>query len=102
MHGCIIIVPNFLPPIIRENINKFNAPHGDEPTEPPREWNIQPPEVPLKSRTLTPKASPVISDIMGRINHRAIDNGGVDVYTPYYTLKYTSVSVPDPYKISSK
>ena len=45
----------------------------DEPTEPPIEWNIQPPEYP-------PKNIPVVSSITGIINHHAIDNGDVDVH----------------------
>ena len=47
--------------------------------EPPREWNIQPPAAHFKSRNSPPKTSPVISAIMGRMNHYAIDNGDVKV-----------------------
>ena len=28
-----------LPPILRRNINQSNSLHGEEPKEPPREWN---------------------------------------------------------------
>ena len=33
----IICGPNFLPPILRRNMNKFNVLHGDKPTDSPRE-----------------------------------------------------------------
>ena len=62
-------------------MNQFNAPHGDEPKEPPRECNSQPLEAHFKSRTSPSKTNPVVSDIMGIINHRAIDNGDVKVPT---------------------
>ena len=60
-------------------MNQFNALHGDQTTEPPRDCNRQPPEVYFKSRTSSHKTSPVVSDIMGRLNYHAIDNGDVGV-----------------------
>ena len=41
--ACIICGPKSLPPSLRRMMNKFNALHRDEPKEPPREWNRQPP-----------------------------------------------------------
>ena len=35
-YSCIIRGPNFLPPILRRNINHFNALHGEELNETPR------------------------------------------------------------------
>ena len=58
-------------------MDQFNEIHGDKPDEPPREWNIQHPEVHFKSCTSAPNTTPVVSDIMGRINHHAVHNGGV-------------------------
>ena len=76
----IIRGPNFSPPIFRIKKNQFNTLHGDEPTETPREWNIQPTIYHFKSSTSTPKTIPVVSDIIGRLNHHAIDNGNVEVH----------------------
>ena len=41
--ACIIRSPKFLSPSLGRKMNHYNAIHGDEPNEPPREWNIQPP-----------------------------------------------------------
>ena len=35
--ACIIRDPKYLPPSLRRNMNQFNALHGDEPKDPPRE-----------------------------------------------------------------
>ena len=78
--ACIIRGPKFLPPSLRININQFNALHGEEPNEPPIEWNSQPPAARFKSRTSTPNTSPVVSAIMGIIHNNSIDNGGVEVH----------------------
>ena len=40
--ACIIRGPEFFPPNLRRNMNQFNSLHVDEPTDPPREWNIKP------------------------------------------------------------
>ena len=61
-------------------MNQFNALHGDEPTDTSRKRNKQFPSVLFKYRTSSTKTSPVVSDIMGRLNHHAVDNGGVEVY----------------------
>ena len=60
-------------------MNQFNTLHGEEPTDPPREWNIQPQAAHFKSRTSPLKISPMGSAIMGRINHYDIDNGDIEV-----------------------
>ena len=75
----------------------FNSLRGNEPTEPPRERNSQPTEVHFKYCTSPPKTSPVVWAIVGRINHRAVDNGYVEIYPSYYPFESTSDSVPDPY-----
>ena len=75
--ACIIRSHKFLPPSLRINMNQYNTFRGDEATEPPREWNIQPAEAHLISSTSPPKTSPVVSDIIGIPNNHAIAN--VDV-----------------------
>ena len=70
-------------------MNQCNALHGDEPNEPPREWNSQPPEARYKSRTPLQKTNPAISDIIGRLNHCAIDNGDIKVHNSYFQLSLT-------------
>ena len=77
-------------------MNQFNDVHGKEPNELPREWNIQPPEAQFKSRTYPPKTSPVLSDIMGRLYHNAIDNSDVEVHPSDFPVEFNSKSVPDP------
>ena len=72
MHGT-----NFIPPSPRINMIQFNALHNNEPTDTPRECNIQPPAVYIKSQTSSPKIIPVISSIMGRLNHHYIGNDDV-------------------------
>ena len=94
--ACIIRGPKFLPPIIRRNINQFNALHGEEPNKPPIECNSQPLSDHIKSRTYPPKARPVVSSIMGRLNHHAIDNVDVEVHPSDFPVELNSESVPDP------
>ena len=65
-------------------MDQFNAIHGNERTNAPREWNIQPPAVHFKSRTSPTKTCPVISDITSRISHHDIDNGYVKVHPSEY------------------
>ena len=76
-YACIISGPKFLPPSLKIKMNQFNGLYGEEPNEPPREWNRKPPASHFKYRTYTPKTSPLISDITEIINHHIIDN--VDV-----------------------
>ena len=75
---------------------QFNDLHGEEPNELTREWNIQPPEAHIKSRTSTTKTSPVVSVITGRINHHVIDNDDVEVQPSYFPVESNSESVPYP------
>ena len=77
-------------------MNRYNSLHGEEPNEPPRECRSKPPAAYLKSRTSPSNTSPVVSAIMGRLNHRAIDNGDVKTPTPYFPVKFNFESVPDP------
>ena len=63
--SCIIRGPKFLPPSLRRKMNPFNALHGDEPKEPPRECNSQPPTAHFKSRSSPSRTNPVVSAIMG-------------------------------------
>ena len=95
--ACIIRRPKFLPPSLGRKMNKFNSLHGDEPTDPPRDWNIQPLAAHFKSSTSPPKTNPVVSAIMGRLNHHAICNVDVEVYHSYFPFEYNSKSVPYPY-----
>ena len=84
------------------NINQFNLLHGDEQSETPIEWNIQPLSVSFKSLGPHPKTSPVVSAIMVIPNHRSVDNGDVEVYTSYYSLEYPFDSFPVPYNTPIK
>ena len=77
-------------------MNQFNALHGDEPNEPPREWSIQPPADHFKYRNSHSKTSPVVSVIMGRLNHHAINNGDVKSHTSDFPVEFNSESVPYP------
>ena len=94
---CIILGPKFLPPSLRRKINQFNSLHGDEPKEPPREWNIKPPADHFKYRNSPSITNSVISAIMGKLNHHAIDNGDVKIPTSEFPVESKSESVPDPY-----
>ena len=76
-------------------MNKFNALYGEEPNEPPREWNRQPPADHFKSMNSPPNTSPVVSEIMGRFDHNAIDNGDVEVQPSDFPVEFNYESVPD-------
>ena len=41
-------------------MNQFNALHGDNPTEPPQEWNNQPPAAHFKYIASAPKLSTML------------------------------------------
>ena len=77
-------------------MNQFNALHGDEPTDIPRELNIQPPSAHFKSSTSPHKTSPVVPSILGILTHHSIDNGDFWVHPSYFPAVYNSVSVTDP------
>ena len=94
--ACIIRGPKFLPPSLRIKINRFNALHGEKTNEPPIGWNIKPPADHFKFRTSPPKTSPVVSAIMGRLNHHVLDNGDFEVQSSELSVEYSSESVPDP------
>ena len=79
--ACIIRGPKFLPPSLRKKINQFNSLQGDETKEPPRERNSQYPEAHFKYRSSASITNPVISAIMGKLNHHAIDNSDVKIPT---------------------
>ena len=88
--------PKLTPTSLRKDMNQFNTLHGKEQNEPPRDWNSQPPESHFKYRTSPTNTSPVVSYIMGRPNHHAIDNGDVGVYPSEFPVEFNSESVPDP------
>ena len=100
--ACIIRGPKLLPQSIRRNMNQFNALHGDEPKEPPREWNSQPMSVNFKSSTSPLRTNRVVSTIMGEINHHAIDNDDVKFSTSDVPVESNYESVPDPDNIPIK
>ena len=77
-------------------MKQLNALHGDETNEPPREWNSQPPVDHFKSGNSLSKTNPVISAIMGRLNHHVIDNDDVKVPTSELPIESHYESVPDP------
>ena len=77
-------------------MNQLNAFHIDKLTDPPRDYNSQPPELHFKSWTCPPKTNYVVSSVMGRINHHSIDSSDVEVHPSEYPFKSTSEYVPDP------
>ena len=93
--ACIIHGPKSLPPIIIIKANKLNALHDYEPNDPPREWNGQPPADHFKSRTSPTKTNTVVSAIIGRLNHHAINNGDVDVHPSGFSAEFNPESVTD-------
>ena len=94
--ACIIRGPKFLSPSLIRNINQFNALHGEEPNEPPREWNSQHPAGQLKPRNPLPNTIPVVSAITRILNHNSIDNGDVEVCLSDFPVEFNPESVPDP------
>ena len=46
---------------------------------------------------LPPNTSPVVSANTRRLNHHAIDKGGVGVDPSEYPVEFNSISIPDPY-----
>ena len=94
--ACIIHGPKFLPPSLRRKTNQFNTIHCDKPEEQPREWNSQPPSAHFKSRSSPSINNPVISDIMGKLNHHAIYNSDVKIPTSDVPVESNYDSVPDP------
>ena len=78
-------------------MNQFNALYGDYPNEPPRECNSQPPAANFKSRTSPSKTNPVLSAVMGKLNHHAIHNSDVKIPTSEFPVESNSESAPDPY-----
>ena len=93
--ACIIRGPKFLPPSIRRYMNILNTLHGNEPTEKPIDLKNQPPSDHLEPRTSPPKTNPVVSDIMGILNHHTIDNGYVEVQTSEFSVESNYESVLD-------
>ena len=47
----------------------------------------------LQSRSSTSRTNPVVSDIMGKLNHHAIDNSDI---TSEFPVESSYDSVPDP------
>ena len=81
-------------------MNQFNALHGDKPKEPPRECNSQLPSSPFKYRSSPSRTYPVVSAIMGKLDHHAIDNGDITSDVPVES-SYDSVPYPDTTPIKS-
>ena len=67
---------------------------------PPREWNSHSPEAHFKSRSSPSRTNPVVSVIMGKLNHPAIDNGDITSDVPVES-SYESVPYPDTTPIKS-
>ena len=81
---------------------QLNSLHGEEPTYPPRECNIQDPFSQFKYRTSSPKTSPEVSTIMVRFNHHALDNGDVELCPSEFPVLSYSEYVPYPYNTPIK
>ena len=77
-------------------MNQFNALHDDEPKEPPIKWNSQPPAAHFKFRSSPSRTNPVISAIMGKLNHHVIENGDFKIPTSDFPVESNYDSVPDP------
>ena len=77
-------------------MKQLNYLHGNEPNEPPIEWNIQPSEVHFKSWNSSTNTITVVSTIIGRINNDALDNGDVEIYPSENPFESTSDSVTYP------
>ena len=75
-------------------MNNFNALHGDEPKEPPRERNIQSLAAHFKSRSSPSRTNPVVSATMGKMNHHTTGNGDITLDVPVES-SYDSVPYPD-------
>ena len=75
-------------------MDQFNALHGDEPKEPPREWNSQPPADHFKSRSSTSRTNPVVSAIIGNLYYHAIDNVDINSDVPVDS-SYDSILDPE-------
>ena len=88
--ACIIHGPKFLQPSLKRNMNQFNTLHGEEPNEPTREWNSQPPPSHFKSSASSSNTSPLFSAIMGRLNNHDIDNGDVNFHTSEFPVEFNS------------
>ena len=76
-------------------MNHFNALHVEEPNEPPRYCNSQPPEAHFKSITYPLNTSPVVSAITSIINQHVIDNFDVEVHPSEFPVGFKPESVPD-------
>ena len=81
-------------------MNQFNSLYGDELKETPREWNSQPPADHFKSRSSPSRTNPVVSAIMGKLDHHTTDNGDITSYVPVES-SYNSVPDPDTNRIKS-
>ena len=77
-------------------MNQFNALHGKEPNELPGEWNSQPPAAHLESKKFPPNTIPLVSDIMGILNHHAIYIDDVDFHPSEFPVEFNYESVPNP------
>ena len=94
--SCIICDNKMFSLILRRNMNQFNELHGDKPDKPPSEWDNQTTPVDFKPLPSDPNTSPVVSNIMVRINNHAVDDVNVEVYPSYYLLEYPHESIPHP------
>ena len=76
-------------------MNQFNTLNIEEQNESIREWNRQLTSSQFKSRTSPLNTSPVVSVIMGRLNHHVIDNGDVEAHPTDFPVKFNSGYVPN-------
>ena len=81
-------------------MNQLNELHSDIPKEPPRKWNNQPSADHFKSSSSPSRTNPVVSAIMGKLNHCAINNGDITSDIPVESI-YDSVTDPDTTPIKS-
>ena len=69
-------------------MNQFNALSGEKLTITTQEWNRKPPAAHFKSSASPSKTSHVVSAIMERINHHAIDIGDVEFHPSEFLVEY--------------
>ena len=71
-------------------MNSFNSLYVEEPNDPPKYWNSRQLADHLKSRTFNSKTITVVSTIIGRLNHHAIDNSDVEVHSSDFPVESNS------------
>ena len=75
-------------------MNQFNSLYGEEPNERPRDWNTQTSTAHFNCRTSSPKTSPVVSYLMGKLNSDAVDICDFEVHPSKFPVQLNLEYVP--------